>query len=232
MTDTMTRTPEQGTTEGTESDTAAPFTVTIEGTKENLAGIAATAVFAGARDKATPILDTVRFTATHAIATDRYVAGRFEHTVTESAESAAVPSTEGITVPREIAEWIGKIKPSASAPRTVGAVISITAERAEYTEFGRVIESRSFAPITGNFPPVERLIFDHSDELQETMPFALSPKNLGKVVKAGALISASLGKQETAIRFQHSQSANSAKPGPLRASIGRLVMLIQPSLIR
>ena len=202
-------------------------TITIVATKENLAGISAVALFASARDKIVPILDTVKFTHTHAVATDRYVVGRFEHT--PDAETLA----EGIVAPREIAEWIGKIKPThhATATGPATAIITITDDRAEYSEYGRVLESRPFSQNTANFPPVERLLFEKSDETIETGPFALTPKNLIKIVKAGALISASLGKTETPIRFQHSTQTGRST-APIRGEIGRLVTLIQPNIIK
>lgn len=181
------------------------------------------------KDAVTPLLGAVKVTHRHILATDRYAIGQYEHTT--YAESFQRHGEEGPTspdfavlIPRDVAEWIGKHKP------TIGQTLTITADVVTIGWTTEIESSRAFLPVTGNYPPVERIISEPSDDDVEVSPFAIGTDRLDQLVKAGKALARVVGRN-AAWRFQLPDPRRSHKNAPVRATLGeRMVTMLQPML--
>ncbi|KZE41377.1 hypothetical protein [Microbacterium sp. T32] len=181
------------------------------------------------KDDVTPIIGAVKVTHRYLIATDRYAIARYEHTTYD--ESVERHGEEGpsepdfaVLIPRDVAEWIGKHKP------TSGQTLTVTAETVTIGWTDSIESSRVLVPVGGNYPPVERLITDASAEDVEISPFAIGTDRLDQLVKAGKALARVVGKN-AGWRFQLPASTGTRKCPPIRATLGeRMVTMIQPML--
>lgn len=181
------------------------------------------------KDTVTPTLGAVKVTHRHILATDRYAIGQYEHTT--YAESFERHGEEGpaspdfaVLIPRDVAEWIGKHKP------TSGQTLTVTTDAVTIGWTTEIESSRAFLPVTGNYPPVERLIAEPSDDDVEVSPFAIGTDRLEQLVKAGKALARVVGKN-AGWRFQLPNPSATHKLAPIRATLGpRMVTMVQPML--
>lgn len=192
--------------------------LTLNLTPDLVAGFAAVATHAST-DTVTPILNTVRVDQSHLVATDRYTIGQYRHT--DPGEN--LPEFSAL-IPLEIAAWVGKYRLGRG-----DHTIDITDQEAAIHTPGGGIETRGFAPVYGNYPPVERLIVEPDPGASHDGPFNLSPLTLTKLSKCGI----ALGKPTKArgglpVQFTLNVTEG-AKPAPIYCRIGdRFVALVQP----
>lgn len=206
------------------------MSVTLPLTPELAAGFAAVAVHASA-DKVRPITTGMRVSHRYLTATDMYSVARFEHTTyAESVErhGESGPADPGWTVviPADVAAWASKLKPV----RYVEETLTITDDTATLTRGGVAIESRTFVALTGNFPPVERLIPEISDAAIDAEPFSLGAAMLAKLAKSAAPLARAAKAKDLPMRFQLTPApAHSRFPGPVLGTVGdRFLILAQP----
>ena len=158
----------------------------------------------------------------------------------------------GLIIPRDVAEWVAKLT-AASVGAAAGAVgknamsveyaLRITATepsrdgrptnaRAEVVRWGKVVDSRAFVPMSGNFPPVERLIPDEDERHGLPILARLAPKHVAKVIGYAAKYHG-----DTPVTFTSSVKEADREDSawralkPIVATVGRLTALIQPNLI-
>lgn len=219
--DTRTRTARQATL------TTAPAIV-IPLTADLTAAFRAVLPFAS-KDAVSLVLTTVRVSQRYLTATDRHAIARYEHTtydesVSRHGEDGPTSPDFAVLIPRDVAEWIGKHKP------TSGQTLTVTTDVVTIGWTAEIESSRAFLPVTGNYPPVERFIAEPSDDDVEVSPFAIGTDQLDQLVKAGKALARVVGRN-TAWRFQLPDPRRSHKNAPVRATLGeRMVTMLQPML--
>lgn len=189
------------------------------------AGIASVLPHAS-KDDFTPAICAVQVTPEHFLTTDRYAIGRYKH------GAAIHPDTDSVLIPREVAEWLGKQTAKALGldrytPTDTLTVTITDREISIRDRDGAVLTSRAFVAVTGNFPPVERLLNDW-EPMVDAVPVALKPEFVTRFsVSATKLID-----KHSAYTFELGGSKGSTKPGPVKFTIGdKFDGLLQPNLI-
>jgi hypothetical protein len=173
----------------------ATSSVTLPYAVGTLNGLYAVLVHA-AKDNKTPVIATVRVDSRAFVATDRYTVGRWTH----SDQNELSTDSPNILVPRSAAEWltkqlpkaIGKTESELADPDSGRPTATITFTPESITvlsDAGDILAVTRFEPITGNFPPVEKLL-GRIEFATDARPIALDPKHLDKFSK-GAVRAAS-----------------------------------------
>jgi hypothetical protein len=174
-------------------------------------------------DKVTPILLTASWDAeaNTLFATDRYCV------VAYHVADAEHDGDEQVIIPRELLTWVGKQKPEYDrhVRYTMGQDV-VTAELidSQGTVYGSSVTSR----ITGNVPPVMRLLNDFKPA-SDAVPVALNPVLLKRVLTGVTGFGSGDAKKEP-ITFETSEGYKS-KPGPVRITRGPLSILLQPNYL-
>jgi hypothetical protein len=168
------------------------------------------------------------------LATDRYSVGQWT--------TEATVEGEGFIIPRNAAEWIAKLKPadlrmSGGRNGRGGQDYFVTIRQDDvdtqveirYGDAGapKVEKSQTFDRVTGNYPPVGRILATAEAAEPFTGAFALSALSLTKVLANAKLIGGDA-------RFAATVSDNPAKPGPVRVTFAgehRFQTIVQPNLI-
>lgn len=193
-----------------------------------------------AKDDVTNVIESVRFEPSargaSLLATDRYSVGQWT--------TQATVSGEGFTIPRNAAEWIAKLegadlRMSGGRNGRGGADYFVTIRQDDVDtrveirwgdpDAPKVEKSQTFDRVTGNYPPVGRILATAETAEPFTGTFALSVLSLTKVLANAKLI----GSKEAA-RFTATVSSNPAKPGPVRVSFAgeyRFLAIVQPYLL-
>lgn len=205
------------------------MTIVIPATAETIAGFAAIALHIG-KDAGSPIIGNVRVSHRFAVATDRYTVARLEHTtIAESierhGEEGPIEPDAFAILPGEIAQWIGKLKVTAYER----AEITVTPTSVSVTRNGEPTESRTFAEVHGNYPPVDRLFPEVSDASIDVSPLRISAEYLLRLAKSAQLMARAVKDKGQVMRLQMSEPhAQHGSPRPVLATCGRLSMLAQP----
>lgn len=207
---------------------------------QQLRAIVSTGVAAGA-DDITPVLQAISVTfdaetnEITAIATDRYRIARNRFTVSESDVFDGVSFTVLLPVKQITAFW-NSVK-TAALRGSVPVVFSVDFDGDTVTGFSVEYGGQTFngVPVSGNFPPVERLMPSVSDveSFKPASVFGLNPRFIGDLAKlfcADDLPRENLKNQSW---FFHSQTVNdNSKPGPVYITRqGGVEYLVQPNLI-
>lgn len=205
---------------------AIPFTV-------NLAAAFRAVLAFASKDSASPSIMAVSVNNRFIIATDRFAIGRYEHTtyaesVERYGEAGPADPNATVTIPREVAEWLGKQKPMPYQHLT----LTLTADTATISyEGGVTLTSMTYAEYSYNFPAVDRLMVESSDDDVQVFPFALGTDRFDQLTKAGRALAKEAGKN-AGWRFQLPGATDARKTAPIRASLGeRMVVMIQPMLV-
>lgn len=205
--------------------------ITLPLTPELVAGFGAVLPHAS-KDAVTPVITGVRVTMRHLIATDRYSVGQYEHTTLEESierhgESGPDEPDYAVTLPREIAEWLAKFKPAGLQTLTLTDTHAVISWENDPES---VVESRSFNSMAAlNYPLVARLIPEQSDESADIVPVYLGSDIFVKVGKSAQIIQRLTKSRNAPVRMQFAPSESRYRHAPVLATIGRLVMLLQPS---
>lgn len=196
-----------------------PFTATLA---EGFASVLPHA----SRDKITPQLCAARIDHRHVVATDKYTIGQYEHTtleesVTRHGEEGPEDPDAAFTIPREIVAWLAKHKPGP------GETLILTDDSATIVIGDRTIASQLFESLGGyNYPPVARIITDATNSETSILPQHLSVSILSRVAASAKVLKSA---KEQPVRFQFAEPEGYVKWPAVRASIGRLVMMLLPT---
>ncbi|CAM5530275.1 hypothetical protein [Leifsonia shinshuensis] len=179
-----------------------------------------------AKDDMSRIINGVLVSPTEFVGTDRYSAVRWTH------GTAIHPDTDSVVLPRAAAEWLGKQTPRALGLST-GALTQQLRVRVTDHDIAifwvHVDESplatMRFEPVSGNYPPVLRLIdgFTPSEEAYSVLldgdklaRFATSRKKSGTAAP---------------LRVELGECSARAKSAPIRVTFGdHFAGLLQPNL--
>lgn len=194
-----------------------------------------------AKDDVTNVIESVRFepsaSGTSILATDRYSIGQWT--------TEATVEGDGFTIPRNAAEWIAKLKPadlrmSGGRNGRGGQDYFVTIRQDDVdtqveirygdADAPKVEKSQTFDRVTGNYPPVGRILATAEAAEPFTGAFALSALSLTKVLANTKLLEDRGG----AARFAATVSDNPAKPGPVRVTFAgehRFQTIMQPNLL-
>lgn len=214
---------------GREEALDAVRSVTLPYTPSALSGLYAVLLHA-AKDDKTSVIATVRVDARTFVATDRMTVGRWTH----SAQNAPTDDSPTILVPRLAAEWLTK-----QLPKTLGMTEThLTGQIAEHTsttiafasesisvisDAGDVLATTRFEPVTGNFPPVEKL-FEKIECATDAHPIALATKHLDKFSKGAVRVA----KRDASLTMTPTVGST-GKPGPVLVTFGEhFDGLVQP----
>jgi hypothetical protein len=188
-----------------------------------------------AKDAVAPVIQSVRVTMRHIIATDRYTIGQYEHTTYDESverygEDGPADPDAAITLPRDVAEWLSKYKVSGLQILT----LTLTEDRAIITwenDAENIVESRAFKNMSAlNYPPVARLIPEVTEGAVDVPPLYLGADLLARVAKSAQIIQRVSRQKNAPVRMQFAPSESRYRHDPVLVTIGRLTMLIQPSI--
>jgi hypothetical protein len=220
-------------------------TIELPYTAELLDGMFAVAQHAS-KDNATPIITMVKVCPRFFVATNRYTVGRWEHNTEAevgpvTAEGVLVNDPDAVVlIPRKAAEWLAKQTPKVlgvTDPRLVAGssyVVVFTPESVTIKwagPEGEVLAVTRFEVVTGNFPPVERLIPEVTAEYapEDILPVvSLNPAHLEMFIRGAKRTLY----REAPMRFRLTKTENPSKPGPVVITFAdRFVGLLQPNLL-
>lgn len=185
---------------------------------ELLSGLAAVSVTAP-NDASTPVLHAVRISARQAVSSDRMLATRL--IIDESATDE-----DGVLVPAPALRWLQKQTLRQLDTAAAEIVVHFTNHAILIVGDGTVIAELDFEPITGFFPPIERLFAPDGLIPDEATASSYSAETLNLLAKIGRAI-APPRKPQGPITF-----TTTTWPGGLSASRARVVVTFadQPGL--
>lgn len=203
-------------------------TISVAYGDETVAGFAAVAVHM-AKKTDSPVVAGVQVSGTHFLATDRYSLARFEYPATGGAggASGASGADDGkVFVPFDVAVWLGK----QTVKAVFGAAVDTSDVRIVFTDdsvsitgtdASKAVVSRSFEPVRGNLPPVERLFEPDTYGTPEPAASVSVRLNAGFVerfTKSAKLLT--VGKSAPTVDMVVPAPGVSGKPPVVRFSVG------------
>lgn len=197
--------------------------VTVPYTPENIAALAAVALYAS-KDAVTPIITAARISAREAVATDRYSVGRL--IFDESADDELFQ-----LIPATALQWLGKQTPRKLGNTHDAAIVATATALSVVSSWGETLATVVYPAVhRGNYPPVARLFDTKPTETGEGVGLVgHTPASLERIVKTGKLI----GSKGGSIRLQETAHDRSHRAGPVLVTFEgepRFTTLAQPVL--
>lgn len=199
---------------------------------------------AASKDEMTRTIMGAKFTGTHLVATDRYRVAHMEMPEDEQDESK--PQTrkgEEFLIPRAALEWVTKITPKSLRWKNYPATALYTVRFEEDGDTltasvidlsGRVERSQVFDGLTGNYPPVERLVvtvLEGRDAEIQAAPVNLNAALLTGILQFVHKYGDNDANGSSCAKFTLTKTENPHKQGPVLIEGAGVSFLLQPNLL-